>query len=219
MQKHNSIIKIAIADDHAMVREALSALINTWDHCKVILQAGNGEELLDQLNPSYLADIAIVDMCMPSMNGYTTIKILKEKYPSIKAIAYSTFTSEESSLLLLQAGAQAFVHKGNDMHTLKKALHEVNKNGYFFTDGAAIKMMKQLVKKGGHFPDYHLREKEITFLQLICSEKTYKEIAHSMNISDRQVEYLRSNLFERFEVQSRTGLAMRSIEKGLSFLQ
>nr|WP_294905876.1 response regulator transcription factor [uncultured Lacibacter sp.] len=218
MQKHNSIIKIAIADDHAMVREALGALMNTWDDCKVILQAGNGEELLEQLSHSHLPDIAIIDINMPVMNGYTTIHLLKQNYPAVKIVAYSMFKSEESLLRLLLAGAQAFVHKGDDLHTIKKAVQEVSRGGYFFTDGSSAKMMRQLAEKGHYYPDYFLNEKEIMFLQLICSEKTYKEIACCMNISDRQVEYLRTNLFERFTVQSRTGLAIRSIEKGLSFV-
>jgi two-component system, NarL family, invasion response regulator UvrY len=219
MQKHNSILKIAIADDHAMVREAISSFINTWDDCKVILQASNGEEFLENLTPSYLPDIAIIDINMPIMNGYNTIKVLTEKHPSIKAIAYSMFRSEESLLLLLLAGARSFLHKGDDLYSIKKAIQEVNKTGYYFTDGAATKMMKQIVEKGHSYAEQHLCEKEILFLQLICSEKTYKEIAACMKISERQVEYLRNSLFERFEVQSRIGLAILSIEKGLSFVR
>jgi DNA-binding NarL/FixJ family response regulator len=219
MQKHNSILKIAISDDHAMVREAISCFINTWEDCKVILQASNGSEFLENLTPSYLPDIAIIDINMPIMNGYNTIKALTEKYPSVKAIAYSMFSSEESLLLLLLVGARSFLHKGDDLYSIKKAVQEVSTKGYFFTDGSATKMMKQIIEKGHYYADHHLCEKEILFLQLICSEKTYKEIAVCMKLSVRQVEYLRTSLFERFTVQSRTGLALCAIKKGLSFVQ
>ena len=136
MQKHNSILKIAISDDHAMVREAISCFINTWEDCKVILQASNGSEFLENLTPSYLPDIAIIDINMPIMNGYNTIKALTEKYPSVKAIAYSMFSSEESLLLLLLVGARSFLHKGDDLYSIKKAVQEVSTCLLYTSDAA-----------------------------------------------------------------------------------
>jgi DNA-binding NarL/FixJ family response regulator len=81
----NSLVKIAVADDHHLFRESLCALIDTWENCKVVIQAANGRQLLEKLHPKNLPDLVLVDLEMPEMNGYETLKAIKEKIPGDQA--------------------------------------------------------------------------------------------------------------------------------------
>ena len=214
--QNNSIIKLAIADDHVLFREALCKTINEWENCKVILQASSGKQLIEQINDGSLPDIVLTDLRMPELNGYDTIKMVKKKYPQIKFMVISMYESKEAIMLLLKAGAQGFIHKTAEPIQLKKAIYEIMRNGYYFSDHTVARIFKQALDTGNMTMVNCLTQEELIFLKLICTEKTYKEISVEMSISERHVEYLRNSFFERFRLQSRTGLAMQSVEKGLT---
>lgn len=213
---NNSLIRLAVADDHILFREAICAQINTWDDFKVIVQASNGRQLLDKLNSNNnLPDVALIDIEMPEMNGYETMKALKEKYPAIKLMGLSAYNSSEMVCQLIKLGARGFVNKNDDIIRLKKAITQIVQAGYFFSDHTASKMVERAIQKGTHYNKDDITDKEIIFLRLLCTEKTYKEIADDMDISERHTEYMRNSLFEKFECKSRTGLAIMAYEKGL----
>lgn len=198
-----------------MFREALCQQLNSWDNYRVILQAGNGKELIEGLDSLQLPAIVLTDLCMPVMNGYETIYEIKRLYPSIKILVISMYGSEETARRVIKSGAHGFVNKMDDMGMIRTAMQEIMENRYFFNHKAASGIMKQALRNSALTFQNDLSEEELKFLKYICTEKTYKAIAAEMGITGRQVEYLRYNLFERFEVQSRTGLAVMVIEKGL----
>lgn len=212
----NALVKIAVADDHSLFREAICAMIDTWENCKVIIQAVNGKQLLERITTQNQPDLALIDIAMPEMNGYQTIKALREKFPDIKLMAISFYNSEEMVWQLIKCGAQGFVNKNDDINRLKKAIGEMVINGYYFSDHTATKMVKKAMQTGTLAIKNDLSEKEMVFLKYICTEKTYKEIAFDMGLAERQTEYLRNNLFERFNVCTRTGLAVIAMKKGLT---
>jgi len=212
---NNQLIKIAFADDHILYREALSKLIDSWENCKVIYQACNGRMLMEMLNPKNLPDILLTDLAMPEMNGYETIKAVKEKFPAIKIITISVFNSDEMIWKIIKCGAQGFVSKSDDPINLKRAVLQMMHTGYYFSDRTATNFIKQTTTEGTYTLKHQFTDQEIEFLRFCCTNKTYKEIAKDMDISDRQVEYLRNNLFERFNAASRTDLALNAIKKGL----
>jgi two-component system, NarL family, invasion response regulator UvrY len=212
---YNTLIKIAVADDHSLFRESLCAMIDTWENCKVIIQATNGKQLMERLGSKDIPDLALIDLAMPEMNGYETIKAVKENFPDIKLLAMSYYNSEEVVWRLIKYGAQGFINKHDEVVRLKKAIGEMIYSGYFFSDHTAAKMVRRAAQTGMLSIKNVLSEKEITFLRYVCTEKTYKEIAQAMGIEERQTEYLRSTLFQRFGVTTRTGLAILAMEKGL----
>lgn len=210
-----SLIHIAIADDHATYLQAISKFINEWDDCKVILQAQHGKELLDKLNPKNLPDIVITDLRMPQMNGYETIRQLKNKYPETKIIVLSMYEGKETMLLLLKAGAHGFINKEAEISEIKKAIHEVLYKGYYFADQSIARMFKQIMDTGNISGIKALNESELSYLKFLCMGKPDKEIAGDMSIPERKAEQLRCSMFDRFSVQSRTALAIHCIEKGV----
>jgi two-component system invasion response regulator UvrY len=217
MQWYNdSLIKIAVADDHHLFREAICSHIDQWEHCKVIIQAANGRQLLEKLQTKNEPDLALIDLEMPEMNGYETLKAIKENYPAIRLLVISQHHSEELVCRIIRLGAQGFINKSDDLNRFKKAIGEMMHSGYYFSDHTAAKMVKKAMQSETLTLDNDLGDAEIRFLKLVCTEKTYKEMAKELKITDRHLEYMRQLLFERFNVTSRTGLAIIAMRKGLA---
>lgn len=115
----SSQIKVAIVDDHALIRKCLQELVSLWGYI-VIPQATNGKDFLDLLVKGIIPDICILDMRMPEMDGYETIKIVKEKWPGIKIIAYSMDFKDPYAQQ--PEGADVIVSKSGPYQELKGAL-------------------------------------------------------------------------------------------------
>jgi two-component system invasion response regulator UvrY len=210
-------IKIAMADDHVLLRDALAVVINGFDHCKVILLAANGRELLDQMQSDLLPDLVILDLNMPQMDGYETAKYLRIHYPQIYVLVLSMYDSEISLLRMLQAGARGFLKKDIHPGELKIAIQSVMATGYFYSHHSAGKLVN-LVKKdmsGNPAERIGLNENELTFLKLASTDMTYKEISAIMKISPRTVDNYRDSLFIKLNVKSRVGLAIFAIKSGV----
>jgi two-component system, NarL family, invasion response regulator UvrY len=197
-----------------MVRESLCSLIDSWEKCKVIIQAANGRELIEHIHHDTVPDLVILDLSMPEMNGYETAKWLKENYSYIKILMLSMYQSEEAILQMLKCGASGFISKDSCCTQLKGAILEVMKVGYYFGQKTSANLFRQAL-----CPDRKLRnnltEKEIEFLRYVITDKTYKAIAADMKITQRQLEFIRENLFDHFEVQNRSCLAIKAITSGI----
>ncbi len=115
----NSQVKVAIVDDHALIRKCLQELVSLWGYM-IIPQSTNGKDFLDLLIKGIIPDICILDMRMPEMDGYETIKVVKEKWPGIKIIAYSMDFRDPHAQQ--PEGADAVVSKSGSYQELKDAL-------------------------------------------------------------------------------------------------
>src|SRR5579871_1115264 len=122
---------IAIAEDYALTRFSLRAIITSIPGYKICIEARNGKELIDHVSGStYLPDILLLDICMPVLNGYDTIKILKKKWPQIKIIVLSQNCGQYSVRYMLQNGAKAFLPKENFNHHIERALTGISEHEY-----------------------------------------------------------------------------------------
>jgi two-component system, NarL family, invasion response regulator UvrY len=208
--------KIALIDDHTLIRNALKELINRFEGFEVCLDAANGKEFIDCLKHTSLPDIALVDINMPVMNGYDTATFLHQNFPEIKIIALSVNDDDESIIKMLRCSAVGYLLKDTETQQLQFALKEVVKKGYYHSDLVRNTLMKNL--KGEQsvakrtFNTFQGREEE--FLELACSELTYKEIADRMCLSPRTIDGYRENLFIKFDLKSRVGLVLFAIKNG-----
>jgi two-component system invasion response regulator UvrY len=215
-------IKIAMVDDHVLLRDALAVVINNFEHCRVILLAANGRELLEKMQPDYLPDLVILDLNMPEMDGYETAKYLRINYPRIYVMVLTMYDSEISLLRMLQAGARGFLKKDIHPGELKLAIQSVMTSGYFYSHNSAGKLVNLFKKDNGVSPqtgNFGLSENELTFLKLASTDMTYKEIATLMKISPRTVDNYRDSLFVKLNVKSRVGLAIYAIKSGVVTLE
>src|SRR5258708_10730887 len=130
-------VKIAMVDDHILLRDALASVIDRFDNCKVILLAAHGKELLEKMQPDDLPDLVILDLNMPEMDGYETARHLRMNYPDIYVLVLTMYDSEITLLRLLHAGARGFLKKDIHPGELNMAIHSVITSGYFYSYNSA----------------------------------------------------------------------------------
>lgn len=206
---------LAIVDDHLLFGSSLEKLINTFDEFSVLFKARNGVELQKELgNQSTMPDIILLDYNMPVMNGYETVKWLTLNHPKIKVLALSVEDNEKIILKMIREGAKGYFLKDIHPDDLKDALHIVMEKGYYYSETVTNSMVNALHPNSGDAP-VKLKVNELTFLQLACSEMTYKEIADIMNLSPKTIDGYRQELFNKLRVKNRVGLVIYALKKNL----
>ncbi|HTE28318.1 response regulator transcription factor [Flavitalea sp.] len=218
MINNSAIITVALADDHVLLRNALAGLINDFGDCRVIIQASNGNELIEAIKNGQIPKVAILDLNMPDKNGYDTAKWLKENYPEIEVLMLTMYDSDLALIRLLQVGVKGFLKKDVHPSELKFAIKSVAEEGYYYSHNATGKLVN-LFRKGKESSAMQkavLSEVEINFLKSCASEMTYKEIAQIMKLNPRAVDNLRDNLFTKLDVKSRVGLVMYAMKHGVA---
>lgn len=218
MLEKTSYIKVALADDHTLLRNALASLIDSFGDCKVMQQAGNGAELIEQINKSQIPDVAILDLNMPQMDGLETADWLRVHFPMVRVLMLTMYDSELALIRLLQVGVKGFLKKDIHPSELKFAIHSVMQAGYYYsnhTTGKLVNLFRNADDNLLTLEKAMLTMQEVQFLKLVCSDLTYKEIAMKMNLNPRSVDHLRDSLFTKLDVKSRVGLAMFAIRHGV----
>ncbi|MEP7318767.1 MAG: response regulator transcription factor [Panacibacter sp.] len=211
-------ITVALADDHALIRNGLAGLINTFDGYNVLFQAGNGQEFIDALKPNTLPDLVLMDINMPKKDGYETTLWLKQHYPDVKVLALSMYDNESAIIRMLKCGARGYILKDAEPADLKRALDDIIKKGFFYSDlvtGHLIHTMQKMDDSAEIRTTFNLSDREVEFLKLICTELTYKEIADKMFVSPRTVDGYRDALCDKLDVKTRVGLVIYAIKNNI----
>jgi DNA-binding NarL/FixJ family response regulator len=215
----NNTRRVAVVDDHTMVRKGLVSLINLFPNYQVMFEAGNGQDMIRQLNPNQLPDIVLLDIAMPEMDGFATAAWVMEHHPGIRILALSTMDSESAIIRMIRSGAKGYVLKDAEPAELKKAFDEVQSLGYYYNDVVSRKIMQTvhtLVEENREPVSLvRLSDRELAFLKLVCSEKTYAAIAQEMFVSERTVDGYRDSLFRKLNISSRVGLVLYAIRNGI----
>jgi DNA-binding NarL/FixJ family response regulator len=218
MKQEKSTIKIVLADDHELLRSALAALIEGFGDCKVLFHCGSGTELVKYIQEVNVPDIAVLDLSMPGMNGLDTAKWLKENRPMVHVLMLTMYDSEFTLINLLRAGVKGFLKKDVHPLELKSALHSVMQTGFYYsnhTTGKLINLFRNDTGNNLALLNNMLSDEEMSFLKLLCTDMTYKEIAAVLKLNPRSLESMRDQLFIKFDVKSRVGLAMIALRNGI----
>jgi DNA-binding NarL/FixJ family response regulator len=213
----NDLIKVAMIDDHVLLRNALSSLINNSGKCKVIFEASNGKELIAQLERNNFPDVVILDLNMPEMDGHQIALYLQQHFPEMKILMLTMYDSELALIRLLKAGVKGFMKKDIHPTELLAAIESVHECGYYYSAQTSSKLAGLFRNRDEqhHLDKVMLTENEIDFLRYACSELTYKEIAGTLKMNPRAIDGMRDNLFTKLDVKSRVGLAMYAIKHGV----
>ncbi|MFS4493050.1 response regulator [Maribacter sp. 2308TA10-17] len=204
--------KVVIVDDHVLLSQAITELVNVFNDFAVLYTCSNGKELLTKLkNDDNIPDIILMDVNMPILNGIETTKILNVEYPDLPVIALSVEEDEKTILDMLRSGAKGYLMKDTKKEILEEALIEVLQNGYYHTNTVAKLLIGSLNNRNIKI---ELKEREIEFMKHACSEKNYKEIAEKMFVSPKTVEGYRDKLYEKLNIKNRIGLVLYAIKNG-----
>jgi len=161
-----------------------------------------------------MPNLLLLDINMPVMNGYETVKWLTQTHPEIKVLALSVEDDERVILKMIREGAKGYFLKDIHPTELEEALHIVIEKGYYYSEKVASSMVNALNPDKNNVV-IKLKENELTFLQLACSEMTYKEIANMMNLSPKTIDGYRQELFNKLRIKNRVGLVIYALKNNI----
>ncbi|HEK19882.1 MULTISPECIES: response regulator transcription factor [unclassified Mucilaginibacter] len=209
-------INIAIVDDHTLFRQGLAKLLSESNEVNVLFDADNGADMIKKLCDNQLPEVILMDITMPVMDGYETTRWLKENYPDINVLALSMFEEDKPIIGMLKSGAGGYMLKQSRTGDLISAIKGIAKHSFYINELVSGKLLRNIqnnqpVKTAA----IELNKNEQKFLELCCSDYTYKQIADMMNLSPHTIDNYREALFQKFDVKSRTGLVISALKSEL----
>jgi two-component system, NarL family, invasion response regulator UvrY len=218
----HQLTKLALIDDHKLFRKGMRSLIDmvSNNNYHIIFEADNGNDLQKKITRENAPDIALMDINMPGMDGFSTVKWLTANYPKIKVLVVSMVENEECIIRMLKLGVKGYLSKDVEPAELRDALEAVSNKGFYYTDFITGKLIQSLqnAHNGTHTAAVaiaELTDREKDFLQLVCTELTYIDIAKEMFLSAKTIDGYRNSLFDKFGVKTRTCLALFAVRNGL----
>jgi DNA-binding NarL/FixJ family response regulator len=212
------VIKVAIADDHKIFRKGVILSLRPFTNLKFVLEAENGEELLNGI-PVSEPDVILMDLRMPMKDGIETTKILSKLYPHIHVIVLSMYEDEKFVYHLMENGAHGYLLKNAEPHEIRRAVMEVQEKGYYLNNFVNRILLKRAHARQKVVPvlgnEITLNDRERDVLKYICMEFTAQEIAQKMGISPRTVEAIKDRLMERFGSKNTAGLVFFAVKNNL----
>lgn len=209
------MIKVLVADDHAIVRRGLIQILA--DHCdiSVIGEASDAVELFT-LARAQAWDIAILDISMPGRGGLEVLKELKTEFPSRPVLILSIHSEDQYAVRALRAGAAGYLTKESAPPKLVNAIRKAMQGGKYVTPSLAEKLAFNLAPDPDRLPHEELSDREYQVLCAIASGKTVSEIAEEMILSVKTISTYRARLLEKMSLKNNAELTHYAIQHGLA---
>lgn len=205
------IIRVAIADDHIIFRKGLATILNEISMVKVVAETSNGYELLDYLKTG-TADVVLMDIKMPGMDGIVATRRVSENYPDISVIALTMHEEIGYFNEMIEAGARGFLLKKTTQDQLEEAITAVFRGENYFAEEFAISVGKTISSPRVKIVLTN-REKEI--LDYICKGLSNSEISKKLGLSQRTIDGHRARLFDKTGAKNAPNLVLFAIKNGL----
>ena len=200
----NEIIKILIAEDHALVRKGLKSLISSQSDFKVVAEAENGLEAISQVRES-LPDLILLDLSMPKMNGLATMRQLKKENTRIKILVITMHASQDYLIPTLKEGADGYLLKGDDPEELFMAIRTIMNGKAYLSSELSGQMINSVINPDNNRmtdPLSCLTQREKEVFQLVAEGGTNQQIADLLFISPKTVDKHRTNLMKKLDLHS-----------------
>lgn len=204
-------LKIALVDDHALFRNGLRRLIDGQHGCRVVAEAGDGTEFLENAE-AVEADIVFMDIAMPQMSGDKATMLALERNPNIKIICLSMFGDENYYSRMVEAGAKGFLMKDSSIEEVFAAIEAVSEGEEYFCKEVMQTLSSALRRRDDTDA---LSEREVDVLLGICRGLSTQEIADSLFISKRTVDAHRANILEKTGSKNTASLVVYAIKHNL----
>lgn len=207
-------IRIILADDHQLFRNGLKMLLETLPEFEIAGEVSNGIEFLDLLR-NCDADIALMDINMPEMDGVDATRRGIKLCPSLSVIALSMYGEEEYYYKMVDAGAKGFLLKDSDISEVKEAILTVKKGGSFFSQELLHHVIQKIKHRENETKSANLSKREKEILLKICEGLSNQEIAETLFISKRTVDKHRANLLGKTNSKNTASLILFAIKNKL----
>jgi DNA-binding NarL/FixJ family response regulator len=207
-------IRIIITDDHQLFRNGLKILLNAFQEFEVVAEASNGEEFLRILRNTP-ADVVLMDINMPEMDGIEATRKGLKINPDIEIIALSMYGEEEYYYKMVDAGAKGFLLKDSDISEVKEAILTIRKGGSYFSQELLYHVIQKIKHRELESKSANLSKREKEILVKICEGLSNQEIAETLFISKRTVDKHRANLLGKTNSKNTASLILFAIRNKL----
>ncbi len=211
-------IKLVIADDHALFREGVRALLTAHDNLEVVGEAADGSEAIEQVK-KFHPDILLLDIAMPGLGGLETTLELKKLAPEVKILILTQYADKEYLFRFLKAGVSGYVLKraaGSDLVSAIKAVHQ---GGTFIHPDVAPAVVEGYLSgvtpAAQEDPYESLTDREKQVFKLVAEGKTNKEIAEMLSISVKTAMAHRAHLAEKLGIHNKAELVKLALQRGI----
>ena len=208
-------IRVILVDDHAILRDGLRSLLSLQEDIEVVGEAGDGQQALvlaDRLSP----DVVVMDVAMPVMDGIEATRLLKATHPETHVLILSQHDNREYVTSLLQSGASGYVLKKAGGAEVVAAIRGVFHDGAFLSPGVAREVIDRFIRRAPNEPGRpRLSDRQTQVLQLVAEGKSNQDIAELLFLSVKTVMAHRTNIMEKLDIHSRTGLVKYAIREGI----
>ena len=203
-------------DDHAMFREGIRSLLQSYDDIEIVGEATQGREAIEKVR-QLIPQVVLMDIAMPVMGGLEATRRIHKEIPDTKVLALTQYEDSEYILTMLRAGAKGYISKIATATELVSAIRAVHKGeSYLYPSATTALIEEYLMRVGGEESEYErLTEREREILQLVAEGRTNREIADMLFISVKTVLRHRTDIMEKLGLHNRTELIKYAISKGL----
>jgi DNA-binding NarL/FixJ family response regulator len=209
---NETTINVLIADDHPMIIDGLRMSLSNVSEVKIVADASDGESVVEALR-KYPIDVILLDINMPGLNGFDTLRKIKPIFPNVKILILSMYGMPEFIRSVIKGGASGYLLKNTGKDELIEAIQKAQKGEIYYS-----RDVRQILKNEETSPtsSVHLTRREKEILRLIAMEKTTSEIADELFISTHTVDTHRKNLLSKLNVKNAAGLVKFALENGIT---
>ena len=208
------MIRVLIADDHAVVLEGLKQILSETADIKVVAEATNGQDVLDKLRTQHV-DVVVLDIAMPGRSGLDILLHLKREQPTLPVLVLSIHPEDQYAVRVLKAGACGYLTKESAPDQLLAAIRKVVIGGKYVSASLAEKLAFDLEADVDKPLHEMLSDREYEVLCLIALGKTVKEIADKLSLSVKTISTYRSRILEKMKMKNNAELTHYVIRQGL----
>jgi two-component system invasion response regulator UvrY len=208
------MMKILIADDHAVVREGLKQILSARSDMAVTAEANTGHEVLQQIEKNNF-DLVVLDISMPGRGGLDILKEIRNKRPKLPVLILSMYPEEQYAVRVLKAGASGYMTKESAPNELINAIKQISKGKKYVSPSLAEKLAVDLEVTTGRPLHESLSDREYQVMCMIASGKTLKEIAEQLSLSIKTISTYRSRILEKMNMKSNAELTHYAIKNSL----
>jgi DNA-binding NarL/FixJ family response regulator len=208
------VIRLAIADDHPIVREGLRRIATEDAGISVTGEASTAAELFALLNAAAV-DVVLLDVSMPGATFVETLRELRERHPSVKVLVLSVHPEDQWAMRALRAGASGYLTKDHSPEQLVQAIHRVARGGKYVSESLAEKLAGMVDGGGTRAPHERLSNREFEVLRALGSGMTVKDVAEQLRLSAKTVSTYRVRLLEKMGLKSKADLVQYVVQHEL----
>ena len=208
------MIKILIADDHAIVREGLKQILSESPDLVIVAEASTGQEVIDKVGKNDL-DLVVLDISMPGRGGMDILKEVKSLKPKLPVLILSMYPEEQYAVRVLKSGASGYLTKESAPVELVKAIRQISQGKKYISPSLAEKLAVDLEVSSDKLPHETLSDREYQVMCMIASGKTLKEIADELSLSIKTISTYRSRILEKMNMRTNAELTHYAVKNRL----